>query len=115
MYTQNRFVKKKSAFTVQDTIDKLESILNDKGIAVFAKIDHCRNAREVGLELNESQVLFFGNPQIGTLLMQKNIFLSLDLPLKIAVVTDDSGDVWVTYTSAHILGETYNLPDSSNY
>ena len=62
--------------------------------------------------MNESQVILFGNPKIGTLMMQKNIFLSLDLPLKIAVVNDDSSDVWVVYNSTNIFREKYDFSDS---
>jgi len=106
------FIKKKSAFSVQETIDKLEAILNEKGIAVFAKINHFQNAKNIDLEMNESQVILFGNPKIGTLMMQKNIFLSLDLPLKIAVVKDDSNNVWVVYNSTNIFKERYDFSNS---
>jgi len=112
MCAQNRFIKKKSAFTVQETIDKLDAILKEKGIAVFAKINHFQNAKDIDLEMNESQVILFGNPKIGTLMMQKNIFLSLDLPLKIAVVEDDSSNVWVVYNGTNIFKERYDFSDS---
>jgi beta-galactosidase len=112
MCAQNRFIKKKSDSSVQETIDKLEAILREKGIAVFAKINHFQNAKDVDLEMNESQVLLFGNPKIGTLMMQKNIFLSLDLPLKIAVVQDDSNNVWVLYTRTNVFRERYNYSES---
>ena len=112
MCAQNRFIKKKSAFSVQETIDKLEAILKEKGIAVFAKINHFQNAKDIDLEMNKSQVMLFGNPKIGTLMMQKNIFLSLDLPLKIAVVKDDSSNVWVVYNSTNIFRERYDFSDS---
>jgi len=112
MCAQFCFIKKKSAFSVQETIDKLEAILNEKGIAVFAKINHFQNAKNIDLEMNESQVILFGNPKIGTLMMQKNIFLSLDLPLKIAVVKDDSNNVWVVYNSTNIFKERYDFSNS---
>ena len=113
MCAQNRFIKKKSASSVQETIEKLEAILTEKEIAVFAKVNHFRNAKDIGLEMNESQVILFGNPKIGTLMMQKNNFVSLDLPLKIAVVQDDSGNVWVIYNSTKILTERYDFSDSA--
>ena len=112
MCAQNHFIKKKSASSVQKTIDKLEAILKEKGIAVFAKINHFQNAKDVDLEMNKSQAIVFGNPKIGTLMMQKNIFLSLDLPLKIAVVKDDSEDVWVVYNSTNIFRERYDFSNS---
>ena len=93
-------------------MDKLESMISEKGIVVFVKVNYYTNAKEVGLEMNESQVIFFGNPKIGTLMMQENIFLTLDLPLRIAVVKDDSGEVWVVYNSTNSLRERYSLSDS---
>lgn len=107
-----RFIKKKSAFSVQETMDKLESTIKDRGIAVFAKINHYKNALDVGMRMNEAQVIYFGNPAIGTVLMQENVFLSLELPLKIAVVKDDVGDVWAVYNTTSVLRERYTLPDS---
>ncbi|MHA2123091.1 MAG: DUF302 domain-containing protein [Promethearchaeota archaeon] len=113
MSAQNRFVKKKSGYSVQETIDKLEVILKEKEIAIFTKINHYQNAKDIGLEMNESQVILFGNPKIGTLMMQKNNFVSLDLPLKIAVVQDDSGNVWVIYNNTKLLTERYDFSDSA--
>ena len=112
MCAQNLFIKKKSASSVQETIDKLEAILKEKGIAVFVKINHFQNAKDINSEMNESQVILFGNPKIGTLMMQKNIFLSLDLPLKIAVIKDDSSNVWVVYNSTNIFRKKYDFSDS---
>jgi uncharacterized protein (DUF302 family) len=113
MCAQNRFIKKKSASSVQETIDKLEVILKEKEIAIFSKINHFQNAKDIGLEMNESQVILFGNPKIGTFMMQKNNFVSLDLPLRIAVVQDDSGNVWVIYNSTKLLTERYDFSDST--
>jgi uncharacterized protein (DUF302 family) len=113
MCVQNRFIKKKSSYSVQETIDKLEVLLKEKEIAIFSKINHYHNAKDIGLEMNESQVILFGNPKIGTLMMQNNIFVSLDLPLKIAVVQDDSGNVWVIYNRTKLLAERYDFSDSA--
>ena len=82
-----------------------------KELQYLRKINHFQNAKDIDLEMNESQVILFGNTKIGTLMMQKK-FLSLDLPLKIAVVSDDSSDVWVLYTSTNIFREKYDFLDS---
>ena len=76
MCVQTRFIKKKSSYSVQETIDKLEVLLKEKEIAIFTKINHYQNAKDIGLEMNESQVILFGNPKIGTLMMQNNIDVS---------------------------------------
>ena len=113
MCAQNGFIKKKSASSVQETIEKLEVILKEKDIAIFSKVNHFQNAKDIGLEMNESQVILFGNPKIGTLMMQQNNFISLDLPLKIAVVQDDSNNVWVIYNNTKILTEKYDFSNSA--
>lgn len=112
MDERSLFIKKKSAFSVQETMDKLESTLKDRGITVFAKINHYNNALDVDMRMNEAQVIYFGNPAIGTVLMQENVFLALDLPLRIAVVEDDVGDVWAVYNQMSALKERYALQDS---
>ncbi|MCW4038556.1 MAG: DUF302 domain-containing protein [Candidatus Bathyarchaeota archaeon] len=112
MGERSRFIKKKSAFSVQETMDKLETTLSDRSIAVFAKIDHLKNALDVGMRMNEAQVIYFGNPAIGTILMQENVFLALELPLRIAVVEDDVSDVWVVYNKMSELRARYALQDS---
>ena len=84
-------------------MDKLETTLKDRSIAVFAKINHLKNAIDVGMRMNEAQVIYFGNPAIGTVLMQENVFLALELPLRIAVVEDDVGDVWVVFNRMNVL------------
>lgn len=108
----SRFIKKKSAFSVQETMDNLESAIQDRSIAVFAKINHDKNALDVGMRMNEAQVIYFGNPAIGTVLMQENVFLALDLPLRIAIVKDDAGDVWAVYNQMSVLKKRYALQDS---
>lgn len=107
-----QFIKKKSAFSVQETMDNLESTIKDRGIPVFAKINHAKNALDVGMRMNDAQVISFGNPALGTVLMQENVFLSLDLPLRIAVVEDDVGDIWAVYIDTGVLRARYALPES---
>jgi uncharacterized protein (DUF302 family) len=106
------FVTKPSAHSVNKTMSKLESAIQAKGITIFLKINHTENARKIGMTMNEAQVILFGSPKVGTVMMNENIFSSLDLPLKIAIVQDDSGDVCVFYTNTNVLKERYHLPDS---
>lgn len=93
-------------------MDNLEATLKNRGIAVFAKINHSKNALDVDMRMNEAQVIYFGNPAIGTVLMQENVFLALELPLRITVVEDDAGDVWAVYNKTSVLRERYALQDS---
>lgn len=72
--------------SVSESIDRAKKSLENKGFTIFADIDHQANATTVDLELPASRVLIFGNPVAGTKLMQTDITMSLDLPLRLAVV-----------------------------
>jgi len=91
------FVTKKSPHSVAKTLDRLSGILKKKGITVFARVDHTAGAKKVGLELKPNQVLIFGNPKLGTPLMQAKPEVGLDLPMKVQAFEDAKGQVWVRY------------------
>jgi uncharacterized protein (DUF302 family) len=86
-----------SARGATETVERLKSLLTQKGIQVFADIDHAAGAMKVGLSLRPTRVLIFGNPQAGTPLMQSQQTLGLDLPLRVLVWEDGAGKVWLTY------------------
>jgi uncharacterized protein (DUF302 family) len=100
--------KTKLPLTVKATIEQLKTSLTNKGFQIFAEIDHQANAQEVDLEMGESCVLLFGNPQAGTLLMQKDIFISLDLPLRLAVVSADH-DTWLIHQDSSDYTKLYQV------
>jgi len=93
----NDIIVKESAFNVTDTIENIKKIVEAKGFSVFAVINHQQNASNVGMHLNESKVIIFGNPKIGTLLMQEDMQIALDLPLRILVYLDGDQKVKVAY------------------
>lgn len=74
----------------------LELQFKQKGLTIFAKIDHQKAAKEVQLTMNPAIVYIFGNPKVGTLLMNDNIEWAYELPLKIAIYEDDNGNVWLS-------------------
>ena len=74
------------AFSVNDAAERIKTFLQKKDFVIFADIDHKLNAANVDLDLPDSRVIIFGNPTGGTKLMQKDIFISFDLPLRLAVV-----------------------------
>ena len=82
-------IKTKVNLSVTDTAQRLTKSLQDKGFNIFCDIDHQANAKGVDLEMPASRVLIFGNPVAGTKLMQKDITMSLDLPLRLAIVDND--------------------------
>jgi uncharacterized protein (DUF302 family) len=92
-----------SPFSVPDTLQKLETILRDKGMTIFARIDHSGEAAKVGMEMRPTQLLIFGNPRGGTPPMLASPTLAIDLPLKALVWEDAEGKVWITHNSAEYL------------
>ena len=81
----------KSAYSFEETVSRLESGIKDKGMSVFAIIDHAEAAKNAGLTMPPTRVIIFGNPKAGTPLMVKYPALALDLPLRVLVNQDQSG------------------------
>ena len=106
---QEVFQKLKSPHTVEATVAKLNSILAEKGMNVFATIDHQEGATKAGLELRPTTLVIFGNPKVGTKLMQCDQSVGYALPLKMLIWQDEMGDTWVGYWDPIDLGKEYNL------
>ncbi len=104
-------VSKKSHHDVATTLDRLEKIVKEKGITVMARVDHAKNAQGVGMELRPTQLLIFGNPKLGTALMQANQRIGLDLPMKVLVWEDADGMVWLAYVEPEELAERYGIDE----
>lgn len=100
-------VKLSSGHDVAQTMDALEGIVKDKGMAVFARIDHGANAAAAGLEMPPAEVLVFGKPEAGTALMNNDIRVGLDLPMRVLVYEDTEGKVWLLYHNPGALAEDY--------
>jgi uncharacterized protein (DUF302 family) len=79
------------------TMDRLLAAVEAHGMTVFARIDHAAAAASVGMELRPTEVVIFGNPRAGTLLMQAVQTMGIDLPLEILVWQDEAGKTWVSY------------------
>jgi uncharacterized protein (DUF302 family) len=100
-----------SAHGETETVERLKGLLAQKGIEVFAHIDHAAAARKAGLSLRPTQVLIFGNPKAGTPLMQGRQTIGLDLPLRILIWEDEEGKVWLTYRRVEDLARRYHVAD----
>jgi len=99
-----------SDHSVDETVEKLKRILQERGLTLFALIDHSGEAAKVGMQLRPTKLLIFGNPKAGTPVMLAVPRSAIDLPLKILVWEDGQGRVWVTYSSPAYLLERHNLP-----
>ncbi|MGP9832000.1 DUF302 domain-containing protein [Marinobacter sp. NSM] len=93
------------------TMDNLEAIVEEKGLKVFARIDHAKGAESVGESLMPTELLIFGNPQGGTPFMQCAQTVGIDLPLKALVWEDDSGQVWLGYNDPQYLADRHGAAD----
>jgi uncharacterized protein (DUF302 family) len=99
-----------SRYSVPETLARLQSILKEKGIMVFALIDHSGEAEKAGLAMRPTQLLIFGNPKAGTPLMVAAPRLAIDLPLKALARQDEQGRVWLSYNSAEYLRQRHGFP-----
>jgi uncharacterized protein (DUF302 family) len=100
-----------SAHSATETVERLRALLAQKGIELFAHIDHAAGARKVGLPLRPTQLLIFGNPKVGTPLMQARQTVGLDLPLRVLVWEDGGGKVWLTYHRVEDLARRHHITD----
>ena len=107
----NGLIIKQSSFDVSETLDRLEALFGDRGIGVAARVDHAAAAEKAGLKLNPNQVLIFGNPNLGTPLMESNPTIGIDLPLKVLSWEDDAGTVWVAYNDPGFLSGRHAITD----
>lgn len=104
-----KLVVKQSPHTVSKTLDRLTAIMQKKGITIFARVDHAAGAKKAGLDLKPTQLLIFGNPKLGTPLMQANRHIGIDLPLKALAWEDDDGKVWLGYTAPSALKDRFDI------
>ena len=103
--------KRESRYSVPQTLDRLEAVLKERGITVFARIDHAGEATKVGLNLPPTQVLVFGNPRSGTPLMVAHPTIAIDLPMKALAWQDSAGKVWIGFNSADYMKKRHELTD----
>ncbi len=109
--TADGVLSKASPYPVDETVRRLDETMRAKGLTVFARIDHRAAAREAGLEMQDEQVLIFGNPRAGTPLMVARPLVGLDLPLRVLVWRAPDGQVWASYQDAAFIARRYGLPE----
>jgi uncharacterized protein (DUF302 family) len=107
----NGLITLKSPYSVDQTLDRFEEAVKKKGMTIFSRIDHTAGAKKVDLDLRPTKVLIFGNPKIGTLLMQSNQTAAIDLPLKLLAWEDESGQVWIAYNDPAYLAKRHAITD----
>jgi uncharacterized protein (DUF302 family) len=103
-------VRVPSRYSVDESVQRLENAFNQKGLKVFAMIDHSGEAEKAGLQMRPTKVVIFGSPKAGTPLMVTAPSLAIDLPLKALVAEDNDGKVWVSYNSPEYLQQRHGVP-----
>ena len=108
-FEMDGLVTTRSAHSPAETLDLLEAELRRRGITIFARIDYAQGAASAGLELRPTELLIFGNPQMGTRLMLAEQTTGIDLPLKVLAWLDAAGDRWLAYNDPSWLSTRYGL------
>ena len=96
--------------TVDETVQRLESILGERGLQLFALVDHSGEAAKVGMKMRPTKLLIFGSPKGGTPVMVAAPSIAIDLPLKALVSEDETGKVWVSYNAPEYLQQRHGVP-----
>lgn len=104
------FISLPTQSSVDETIARLQAMLQDKGIEIFALIDHSGEAKRAGIDMRPTKLLVFGNPRAGTPMMIAAPSIAIDLPLKLLVWEDASGQVWISYNAPAYLRKRHSLP-----
>ena len=100
-----------SPYSVEETVKRLESILGERSVRVFALVDHSGEAEKVGMKMRPTKLVIFGNPKGGTPVMVAAPSVAIDLPLKALVWEDENGKVWVSYNSPEYLQQRHGVPE----
>jgi uncharacterized protein (DUF302 family) len=113
-FAENGLISIKSSHDVQRTADRLENTLRGKGMTVFIRIDHAEGAQKVGKKLRPTELVVFGNPKVGTPLMQCSQSVAIDLPQKALIWEDEAGHVWLSYNDPRYLAKRHGITECVN-
>jgi uncharacterized protein (DUF302 family) len=100
-----------SPHSVDETVQRLKNILVERGLQLFALVDHSGEAEKVGLKMPPTKLLIFGSPKGGTPVMLAAPSIAIDLPLKALVSEDEAGKVWVSYNNPEYLQQRHGVPE----
>lgn len=109
----DNLVIKNSPHNVSETLDRLSEIVEENGATVFARIDHAAGAETTDENMPPMEVLIFGNPQMGTPLIQEAPEVGLDLPVRVLAWQDSSGNTRVAYLEPEELADRYDMDEDS--
>jgi uncharacterized protein (DUF302 family) len=108
------FVDVKANGTVAETADKLAAAVEEAGAKVFARVPHSKGAKSVDLELQDAELVIFGNPKLGTPALQQDIRTGLFVPLRV-LVHDVDGQTMLTYESIDKMFEGLDIAEDAAF
>ena len=104
-------LKQRSDYAFDETVVRIKADIAGKGIRFFDEIDQMALGASANLPINRSKLLLFGNPPLGVRFLQSNPLAGLDWPVRMLVVEDDAGQVWVSWTDFRFVASRYQLRD----
>jgi uncharacterized protein (DUF302 family) len=99
----------KSEYSVEETTDRLQKVLKDNGLTIFKEVNHRKGAASVNMDLPPTTLLIFGNPKLGTPLMQCAPTVAIDLPQKMLIWKDQNKQVHVGYNAPNYLKKRHGI------
>lgn len=111
MKTDDGVLRVKSAYSVDETISRLKADIAAKGIKFFDQIDQQKLAADAGIKLNPSTLLMFGNPPLGTQFLSANPYSGLDWPVRMLVLQDTDGQVWIAWSDFTYIAHRHHITD----
>ena len=104
-------VSKKSGYGANETLDRLQAVLEKKGITIFARVSHTAGAEGVGIALRPTELLIFGNPKLGSHFFTSRQTAGIDLPMKALAWKDADGQVWLSYNDPQYIADRHGIAD----
>jgi uncharacterized protein (DUF302 family) len=104
-------IKVRSAYSVDETIDRIKKDIASKGIMFFMAVDQSKLAADAGIQLRPSTLLVFGNPPLGAQFLTSNPYSGLDWPVRVLVLQDEAGAVWAAYTDFAWIVRRHGITD----
>ena len=101
----------KSAYGVEETVSRLKADIAAKGIKFFDQLDQQKLAADAGIEIGPSVLLVFGNPPLGTQFLSANPYSGLDWPVRMLVLQDGTGQVWIAWNDFTYIAHRHHITD----
>ncbi|MCW8934810.1 MAG: DUF302 domain-containing protein [Gammaproteobacteria bacterium] len=107
-------INKASNFNTNETINRLEAVLKKKGITVVTRWNHSERAKDIGITLRPTELIIFGNPELGSQFFTSQQTSGIDLPMKALAWEDETGQVWLSYNDPSFITSRHNIKDREN-